>query len=84
MREKYGCAFPLFAKIEIKGEGAHPVFNHLRKNSSLCDAETGAVADIPWNFAKFLVDGQGNVIRYDAPPVDPDELIPLIEELLEK
>ncbi len=82
MREKYECEFPVFEKIEVNGPKTHPVFSYLRHNSPLLDEKADAVKNVPWNFAKFLVDAEGKVVKYEEPQVDPDKLIPEIEKLL--
>lgn len=68
-QRNFGVSFPLMAKVEVNGDGAHPVFKHLRKKAP------GVIGDsIKWNFTKFLVskDG-GKVLRY-APTVEPEAL----------
>ena len=54
----FGVTFPLFAKVDVNGSGAHPLFEHLRSEKS------GMVGNkIRWNFTKFLVDTEGNVVK---------------------
>ena len=74
----YGVTFPMFAKIEVNGEGTHPLFAHLKK------AKTGLLGseNIKWNFTKFLVDPEGNVVERYAPQTEPKELADDIEKLL--
>ncbi len=73
----YGVTFPLFAKIEVNGENTHPVFNFLKTEQS------GILGDsIKWNFTKFLVDRQGNVVDRFAPQTTPEKIAPAIEKLL--
>jgi glutathione peroxidase len=73
----YKVSFPMFAKLEVNGEDAHPLFNWLRQ------AAPGILGTeaIKWNFTKFLVDRQGNVQRF-APTTKPADLEPEIERLL--
>ena len=73
----YGVTFPVFAKIEVNGKNAHPLFRYLRKqkNGILGDA-------IKWNFTKFLVDRQGNFVERYAPAFNPAEIAPELESLL--
>jgi glutathione peroxidase len=66
----YGVTFPLFEKIEVNGEGRHPLFAEL---SESVDAE-GHTGDIRWNFEKFLVSGDGSVQRF-APTIEPSDPI---------
>lgn len=72
----YGVEFPMFAKIDVNGANAHPLFAWLRNDAGA----TGA--DIEWNFAKFLVGRDGRLIERFAPPTDPLELVPAIEAAL--
>ena len=77
-RSTYGVEFPMFAKIAVKGEGAHPLYRHLQ---SLPEPVGGPVE---WNFQKYLVDRDGRVVARFAPrtsPSDP-ELLARIEQLL--
>ncbi len=74
----YGVSFPMFAKIEVNGERAHPLYQFLKK------ARTGILGTeaIKWNFTKFLVDRQGQVVERYAPTDKPESLAPAIEALL--
>jgi glutathione peroxidase len=65
----YGVTFPLSEKIEVNGEGRHPLYAEL---TQVADAE-GTDGDIRWNFEKFLVDGDGTVLARFAPQVTPDD-----------
>jgi glutathione peroxidase len=59
----YGVSFPMFSKIEVNGNGAHPLFQYLKKEAK---GVLGSQA-IKWNFTKFLVDRQGQVVaRYGS------------------
>ncbi len=73
----YGVEFPLFSKIEVNGENAHPVYKFLKseKGGLLGDA-------IKWNFTKFLIDKQGNVVERYAPMTTPDRIAGDIEKEL--
>ena len=73
----YGVTFPVFSKIEVNGEQAHPIYRYLT-NQKLAPAG----CDIQWNFTKFLIDQNGNVVERFEPPVKPDEMVPAIEKLL--
>ncbi|UCE32504.1 MAG: glutathione peroxidase [Burkholderiales bacterium] len=74
----YGVTFPMFAKVEVNGDGAHPLFEHLR---SAAPGLLGTKA-IKWNFTKFLIDREGKVVARYAPTVTPEALAPDIERLL--
>ena len=63
----YGVTFPLMEKIEVNGEGRHPIYAELTEKE---DAE-GAAGDITWNFEKFLVSPKGDVVARYRPQVEP-------------
>ncbi len=74
----YGVTFPLFAKIDVNGGDAAPLYQHLKKaRPGLLGSEA-----IKWNFTKFLVDRKGNVVERYAPNVEPEALAGDIEKLL--
>jgi glutathione peroxidase len=74
----YGVNFPMFAKIEVNGENAHPLFQHLAKEApGILGSKT-----IKWNFTKFLVDRNGKVIERYAPNTSPAKITSDIENLL--
>jgi glutathione peroxidase len=74
---KYDVTFPMFAKIEVNGSQAHPLFNHLK------NAKSGLLGpSIKWNFTKFLVDRSGGVVGRYAPTAIPEGLRKDIEALL--
>ncbi|EQA35233.1 glutathione peroxidase [Leptospira inadai serovar Lyme str. 10] len=75
----FGVQFPLFKKIEVNGDGAHPVFKYLKK-----EAPGLLGKSIKWNFTKFLVDKQGNVIKRFAPTTPPEKIDEKVKELLKK
>jgi len=74
----YDITFPLFERIEVNGENTHPLYRHLKQT---CPGILGTEA-IKWNFTKFLVGRNGEVIDRFAPTVTPEELRPAIERLL--
>ncbi|RAT95398.1 glutathione peroxidase [Brevibacillus sp. Leaf182] len=73
----YGVTFPLFAKIDVNGPGTHPLYQYLKEH-----ALSEEHSDIEWNFAKFLVDKDGHVVKRISARTQPEELIPDIESLL--
>lgn len=79
-RGKFGVEFPLFAKIDVNGADAHPLYEALRQ---VPDAD-GEAGDITWNFEKFVVDDAGEVVGRFRPKTTPDDedLLDLIEEHL--
>ena len=74
----YDVHFPLFAKVEVNGKGAHPLFQYLKKDAK---GILGTEA-IKWNFTKFLVSRDGQHIERYAPTTTPDELVKDIEGIL--
>lgn len=74
----HGVNFPLFAKIDVKGAHAHPLYRHLTK------AAPGLLGTrkIKWNFTKFLVDRSGRVVKRYPPTAAPEKIEGRIRELL--
>ena len=74
----YGVTFPMFAKIDVNGEAAAPLFDYLKK------AKRGLLGSeaIKWNFTKFLIDREGRVVDRYAPNTDPAQIADDIEKLL--
>jgi len=74
----FGVSFPLSAKIEVNGSHAHPLYQFLKR------AKPGILGTgrIKWNFTKFLIDRQGNVVGRYAPSTEPKALAAAIEGLL--
>ena len=73
----YGVSFPMFAKVDVNGAGADPLFKYLkRKAPGLLGGR------IKWNFTKFLVDREGRVVSRHAPKDTPESLSAAIETLL--
>ena len=74
----YDVSFPMFQKVDVNGDNAHPLFNYLKKE------EKGILGTeaIKWNFTKFLVDRNGKVIERFAPQAKPEDLSKDIEKLL--
>lgn len=74
----YQVSFPLFAKTDVRGKEAHPLFQYLTKQAS------GLITDeIKWNFTKFLVDQQGKVVGRFAPATSPQKIEKDIRKLLD-
>ena len=64
----YGVTFPMFAKVEVNGESAHPLYKFLKKEKKgLAGTEA-----IKWNFTKFLVDADGKVVERFGPQDTPE------------
>ena len=82
IRNKYHAKFFVSEKIDVNGANTNPVYNYLRTNSSLHHENPTGL--IPYNFSKFLVDGEGQVKSYYPPATDPLTIVPDIEHLLKK
>ena len=97
----YGVTFPLFEKIEVRGDGMHPLFKYLSEAISFkgfdLNHPNGKILDsflkekfpeylidnsIKWNFTKFLINKNGEVIDRFEPTTDPFDIVPDIERLL--
>jgi glutathione peroxidase len=76
----YGVTFPMTEKVEVNGEGRHPLYQELTK---VADAE-GKDGDIRWNFEKFLISPQGEIVARFSPMVEPEapEVVKAIEAQL--
>lgn len=72
----YGVSFPMFAKIDVNGENAHPIYKWLK-------SELGGIlgSNIKWNFTKFLISPNGEAIKRFAPTTKPEDLE---KEILDK
>jgi glutathione peroxidase len=76
--EKYDVSFPLFARINVNGAEAHPLYRHLKNKAP---GVLGTEA-IKWNFTKFLVKKDGTVFKRYAPQTTPEEITGDVEKLL--
>ena len=76
--KNYGVTFPLFEKIDVNGNNAHPLFDYLKKEAPGLLGSKG----IKWNFTKFLVKKDGTVFARYAPTTKPEEMMADIEKLL--
>lgn len=73
----FGVTFPLHAKIDVNGKNEHPLFTYLKEQQNgLFNSK------IKWNFTKFLIDREGNVVKRFAPKDKPQNMIEDIEKLL--
>ncbi|MDX1752131.1 MAG: glutathione peroxidase [Salinimicrobium sediminis] len=73
----YGVDFPMFAKVEVNGNNAHPLFKYLKR-------ELGGIlgSKIKWNFTKFLIDRNGKPVKRFAPVTKPESLEKEVKKLL--
>jgi glutathione peroxidase len=80
-QRNFGVSFPLFAKIDVNGPGAHPLFAFLRRQQP---GLLGRISSgkIRWNFTKFLVDREGRAVARYGPSKRPQALARAIEKLL--
>lgn len=87
---KFGTKFETFAKVDVNGDDASPLFQYLRKTIKGDYPTEGSLINrlfrrndkIKWNFTKFLVDKEGNVVKRFAPSFEPKDIEPFIKELL--
>lgn len=94
---QYDVSFPVFSKIEVNGPGADPLYTYLRAEAPgdfgpqygglyehVANSNPDAIGrdDIKWNFTKFLIGADGEVIRRYEPPVTPAEIKPDVDKLL--
>ncbi len=78
-QRNFGVTFPLFAKIDVNGDGAHPLYRYLKHEArGLLGSEA-----IKWNFTKFLIDRDGRVVERYAPTTEPAKIAADIEKLLQ-
>lgn len=73
----YGVSFPVFAKTDVNGRQAHPLFQFLKRKLSGCPGSF-----IKWNFTKFLLDRDGNPVKRFSPLASPASIEPAIRNLL--
>ena len=76
--KNYGVGFPMFEKVDVNGDAAHPLFQWLKSEAP----GILGTKDIKWNFTKFLVDRSGKVVDRYAPTTRPDAMAGTIEKLL--
>jgi glutathione peroxidase len=76
--KNYGVSFPMFAKVDVNGDSAHPLFQHLKAEAPGVLGTEG----IKWNFTKFLIGRDGKVIKRYAPQTKPEEIAGDIEKAL--
>jgi glutathione peroxidase len=76
----YGVTFPLFAKLDVKGEGQHPLYSILSESAD----DSGRAGNVRWNFEKFLVARDGRVMRRFRSKVAPEDprIVESVESLL--
>jgi glutathione peroxidase len=77
-RTIYDIRFPIFAKIEVNGAGAHPLYRWMKRQAR----GVLGTKSIKWNFTKFLVDRNGRVVRRIGSITKPDAIRPRIKKLL--
>ncbi|XLZ67732.1 glutathione peroxidase [Massilia sp. SR12] len=76
--KNYGVSFPMFAKVDVNGDAAHPLYKHLKKSAPGILGTEG----IKWNFTKFLVRKDGSIHDRYAPTTKPEDLADEIRKLL--
>jgi glutathione peroxidase len=76
--KNYGVSFPMFAKVDVNGDNAHPLWKYLKGEAPGVLGTEG----IKWNFTKFLIGRDGQVAKRYAPTTKPEEIADDIERLL--
>ena len=76
--KNYGVSFPMFAKVDVNGDSAHPLWKHLKAEAPGVLGTEG----IKWNFTKFLIGRDGKVVKRYAPQTKPEEIADDIEKVL--
>jgi glutathione peroxidase len=76
--KNYGVSFPMFAKVDVNGDDAHPLWKHLKGEAPGVLGTEG----IKWNFTKFLIGRDGKVAHRYAPTTKPEEIAGDVEKLL--
>lgn len=73
----YGVTFPMFTKIDVNGDNAHPLYKYLK-------SELGGTlgSKIKWNFTKFLIDAEGNPVKRFAPTTKPEKIEKYLKKVL--
>lgn len=79
-QNNYDVTFPLFTKIHVNGPQAHPLYRYLKKSKP----GIFGIGRVKWNFTKFLIDREGNVVQRYGPSTIPKALAPAIEALLNR
>lgn len=79
--KNYGVSFPMFGKIDVNGENAHPLYRYLKSEKPGLLGPIGGGA-IKWNFTKFLTDRTGRIVARYASTTKPESLASTIEKLL--
>lgn len=77
-QRNYGVSFPMFAKVDVNGSTAHPLYQYLTAEAK------GILGSqkIKWNFTKFLINQEGKVIKRYAPLIKPEKIAKDIQKLL--
>jgi glutathione peroxidase len=75
----FGVSFPLFAKVDVNGDNAHPLYRYLKKAAPGLFGTEG----IKWNFTKFLIDKNGQVVKRFAPQDTPEKIATEVKALLD-
>lgn len=77
-QKNYGVSFPMFAKVDVNGKNTHPLFSHLKSQAK----GIAGSQSIKWNFTKFLVNRDGEVLKRFAPKDTPEKIAAEISKLL--
>ena len=78
----YGATFPMFSKIDVNGDDAHPLFKWMKDAKKEAGPAGMLGNDIKWNFGKFLLDGDGNVVERYVPTTSPLQIEDDVKKLV--
>ncbi len=76
-QRNYGVTFPMFSKVDVNGDAAHPLFVWLKEQKG-----GRKTPDIKWNFTKFLIGRDGRVVKRFSPTTEPEKLADQVERVL--
>jgi glutathione peroxidase len=79
-KSKYGVTFPMLSKVVVKGAGICPLYQHLTSK----ETNPKFAGEIKWNFTKFLIGKNGEIVKRFEPQEKPEKMVPAIEEELKK
>jgi len=82
VQKRFSSGFNLFGKTEVNGPSTHPVYLYLRRYGPLWNEEEQKAKQIPWSFSKFLLNEEGEIIKFGNPTDAPESFRKDIEELL--
>lgn len=77
-QKNYGVTFPMFAKIDVNGANAHPLYKWMKGQKP----GLAGTRDVKWNFTKFLIDGEGQVVKRFGPQDTPSKIEKTVKKMV--